>query len=165
MTFAIKEKDGDGSGTRCHGLQVGTSILPRADQAAARFPLPNSLSYTPSPTLSATSMSRGPMRVTRPTLFWVSIAVLAIVMLVLLHEILMPFLLGMVSAYLLVPIVDSLERAGLNRSFAAVMLVLLLLVGFVAVILVIMPFLLDELRFFIASFPAYVTRVQALLTD
>ena len=81
-------------------------------------------------------------------------------MLVLLHQILMPFVLGMLTAYLLVPILDGLERAGLNR-FAAVMLVSLLLVAFVAIILVIMPFLLAELRFFIASFPAYVTRVQS----
>jgi len=105
------------------------------------------------------------MRVTRPTVFWVGIAVVAIVMLVLLHQILMPFVLGMLTAYLLVPVLDRLERAGLNRSFAAVMLVSLLLVAFVAIILVIMPFLIAELRFFIASFPAYVTRIQTLLTD
>ena len=38
------------------------------------------------------------MRVTRPTVFWVGIAVVAIVMLVLLHQILMPFVLGMLTA-------------------------------------------------------------------
>ena len=90
---------------------------------------------------------------TRPTVFWVGIAVVAIVMLVLLHQILMPFVLGMLTAYLLVPILDGLRRAGLNRSFAAVMLVSLLLVAFVAIILVIMPFLIAELRFFIGVLP------------
>jgi predicted PurR-regulated permease PerM len=105
------------------------------------------------------------MRVARPTVFWLGIAIAAIIMLVLLHEILMPFVLGMVAAYLLVPLVDSLERAGLNRSFVAIMLVLLLLAGFVAIILVMTPFLLDEVRFFIAAFPGYVSRIQTLLTN
>ena len=48
------------------------------------------------------------MRVARPTVFWLGIALVAIVTLVLLHEILMPFVLGMLAAYLLVPVVDVL---------------------------------------------------------
>jgi predicted PurR-regulated permease PerM len=64
------------------------------------------------------------MRVTRPTLFWVAIAVIGIVMLVLLREILMPFVLGMLAAYLLEPLVERLERAGINRSLSAVGIVL-----------------------------------------
>src|SRR5262249_39447270 len=71
----------------------------------------------------------------------------------------------MLAAYLLVPLVDRLERAGFNRSFASITLVLLLLVAFVGIILVMMPFLLDEVRFFIAAFPGYVTRIQSLLTN
>jgi predicted PurR-regulated permease PerM len=105
------------------------------------------------------------MRMTRPTVFWVGIAVVIVVMLVLLREILMPFVLGLLAAYLLVPLVDGLERTGLNRSFAAITLVLLFAVAFLAIILVMMPFLLDEIRFFIAAFPGYLARIQSLLSN
>jgi predicted PurR-regulated permease PerM len=105
------------------------------------------------------------MRVTRPTLFWLAIAVIAIVMLVLLREILMPFVLGMLGAYLLEPVIDRLERAGINRSFAAIAIVLMLVLAFAAVIVISLPILLGELRFLIAAFPGYVARIQALVTE
>jgi predicted PurR-regulated permease PerM len=105
------------------------------------------------------------MTVARPTAFWITIAVIALVMLVLLHEILLPFAVGLALAYLLVPAVDRLERAGINRSLAALMLVLLLAACFVGLLLVMLPALVGELRFFIDEFPRYVTRVQSLAAD
>ena len=45
------------------------------------------------------------------------------------------------------------------------MLVLLLVVGFVGLVLVMLPALVGELRFFVDEFPRYVTRVQALVAD
>ncbi|MFL5021627.1 MAG: AI-2E family transporter [Microvirga sp.] len=105
------------------------------------------------------------MTVARPTAFWITIAVIVLVMLVLLREILPPFAIGMALAYLLVPAVDRLERAGINRSLAALMLVLLLAASFVGLLLVMLPALVGELRFFIDEFPRYVTRVQSLAAD
>src|SRR5262245_38639155 len=105
------------------------------------------------------------MRVTRQTVFWVAIAVIGIVLIVLLREILMPFVLGMLAAYLLEPLVERLERAGINRSFAAVGIVLLLAVGFAAVILLTLPILIGELRYFVAAFPGYLARIQSLVTE
>jgi predicted PurR-regulated permease PerM len=105
------------------------------------------------------------MRVTRPTLFWLAIAAIAIVMLVLLREILMPFVLGMLGAYLLEPVVERLERAGINRSFAAIALVLMLVVAFAAVIVISLPILLGELRYLVAAFPGYIARIQAVVTE
>ncbi|WP_201842039.1 AI-2E family transporter [Microvirga zambiensis] len=105
------------------------------------------------------------MTVARPTLFWITIAIISLLMLVLLREILLPFAVGMALAYLLAPVVDRLERVGLNRSLAALMLVLLLVVGFVGLVLVMLPALVGELRFFIDEFPRYVTRVQSLVAD
>ncbi|MFL5202254.1 MAG: AI-2E family transporter, partial [Microvirga sp.] len=105
------------------------------------------------------------MTVARPTAFWITIAVIVLVMLVLLREILLPFAIGMALAYLLVPAVDRLERAGINRSLAALMLVLLLAACFVGLLLVMLPALVGELRFFIDEFPRYVTRVQSLAAD
>jgi predicted PurR-regulated permease PerM len=105
------------------------------------------------------------MTIARPTMFWITIAIVALLMLVLLRPILLPFAVGMTLAYLLAPIVDRLEQIGINRSLAALMLVLLLVAGFVGLALVMLPALVGELRFFVDEFPRYVTRVQALMAD
>jgi hypothetical protein len=105
------------------------------------------------------------MTVARPTVFWITISIIALVMLVLLREILLPFAVGMALAYLLVPAVDRLERVGINRGLAALILILVLAVGFVGLLLVMLPALVGELRFFIDEFPRYVTRVQSLAAD
>jgi predicted PurR-regulated permease PerM len=105
------------------------------------------------------------MTVARPTVFWITIAIIVLLMLVLLREILLPFVIGMALAYLLVPAVDRLERVGINRGLAALILILLLAVGFVGLVLVMLPALVGELRFFIEEFPRYVTRVQSLVAD
>ncbi|MBZ6078260.1 AI-2E family transporter [Microvirga puerhi] len=105
------------------------------------------------------------MTVARPSIFWITITLIALVMLVLLREILLPFAVGMALAYLLAPAVDRLEQAGINRSLAALLLVLLLAVGFAGLALVMLPALIGELRFFIDEFPRYVARVQSLIAD
>jgi predicted PurR-regulated permease PerM len=105
------------------------------------------------------------MAVTRPTIFWITICTIVLVTLVLLHEILLPFVLGAVLAYLLVPAVERLERAGINRALAALMLVLLLVIAVITLMLVMFPSLVGELRFFIEEFPRYVARVQSLMAD
>jgi len=105
------------------------------------------------------------MTVSRPTLFWITISAIAVMALVLLRPILLPFAVGMTLAYLLVPAVDRLERVGVNRSLAALTLVLLLVVGFVGLVLVLLPAIVGELRFFIEQFPRTVARVQSLMAD
>jgi predicted PurR-regulated permease PerM len=105
------------------------------------------------------------MAAARPAVFWITIAIIALVMLVLLRPILLPFAVGMALAYLLAPVVDRLERAGMNRGLVALILVLLLVVGFLGLVLVTLPALVGELRFFVEEFPRTVARVQALLAD
>jgi predicted PurR-regulated permease PerM len=105
------------------------------------------------------------MTVARPTVFWITISIVALLMLLLLREILLPFAVGMALAYLLVPAIDRLERIGINRGLAALILILVLAVAFVGLVLVMLPALFGELRFFIDEFPRYVTRVQSLIAD
>jgi predicted PurR-regulated permease PerM len=105
------------------------------------------------------------MTVSRPTLFWITIAAIVVIALVLLRPILLPFAVGMTLAYLLVPAVDRLEQVGINRSLAALTLVLLLVVGFVGLVLVLLPAIVGELRFFVEQFPRTVARVQSLMAE
>jgi predicted PurR-regulated permease PerM len=105
------------------------------------------------------------MKVARPTAFWIVTSAVAIVALILLRDILLPFIIGMAVAYLLAPVVDRLERIGINRSLATLTIVLSLVVAFVAVVLMTFPIIIGEVRFLIEEFPRYVARIQSLAMD
>lgn len=105
------------------------------------------------------------MRITRPATFWLAVSALALVTLVLLRQILLPFVVGTLLAYLLVPVVDRLERLGISRSLAALAVFLPLVAALVAFLLVMLPAIIGELRFFVEEFPGYVTRLQSLMSD
>ena len=64
------------------------------------------------------------MKFSRPVVFWATIGVISFFALLLLRPILMPFASGLILAYLLVPVVNRLERFGIDRSLAALMLVI-----------------------------------------
>ena len=105
------------------------------------------------------------MRIAQPAMFWIVISAVTLVTLVLLRQILLPFVVGTLLAYLLVPAVDKLERFGVNRSFAALAVFLPLVAGFIAFLLVMLPAIIGELRYFFEAFPRYVARIQSLVTD
>jgi predicted PurR-regulated permease PerM len=105
------------------------------------------------------------MKLARPATFWIAVCAVALVALVLLRGILLPFVVGILLAYLLVPAVDRLERFGVNRAVAALAVILPLIVGIVAIILVMFPVIIGEVRFFIEEFPRYVSRLQSLATE
>ena len=105
------------------------------------------------------------MRIAQPAMFWIVISAVTLVTLVLLRQILLPFVVGTLLAYLLVPAVDKLERFGVNRSFAALAVFLPLVAGFIAFLLVMLPAIIGELRYFVEAFPRYVARIQSLVTD
>jgi predicted PurR-regulated permease PerM len=94
------------------------------------------------------------MRIARPAAFWIVVCAVSFVMLVLLRQILLPFVVGALLAYLLVPAVDRLERFGINRSLAALGVLLPLIAGLIAFLLVMLPALIGEVRFSLMSFPA-----------
>lgn len=105
------------------------------------------------------------MRMAQPATFWIAVSTVALVMLVLLHQILLPFVVGALLAYLFVPVIDRLERFGINRSFAALAVFLPLVAGFVAFLLVMLPAVIGEVRFFVEELPRYITRLQSLMTE
>src|SRR5215213_7836175 len=105
------------------------------------------------------------MKISRLAALWIAIAVTALVMLILLRHILLPFVVGMALAYLLAPIVSTLERHGVNRAFATVTIVLLLVSGIAAFLLLTLPLLAAEMTALVESFPSYISRIGALVTD
>jgi predicted PurR-regulated permease PerM len=103
--------------------------------------------------------------VIRPFAFWIAVFAAVIVAVVLLREILLPFVAGMVLAYLLDPLASRLERLGLNRLVATLAIMGLFMVAVVALILLAAPVIVAELAKFIEHFPLYVRQVGELASD
>jgi predicted PurR-regulated permease PerM len=119
-------------------------------------------------------VSRAPQRKSRATpairferqmWFWLVAAVVLILALWLLSEILLPFVVGLVIAYLLTPIADRLERFGVNRMVASLLLVTIVVLAFLWAILLVAPLVGSQLASFIDNVPGYIEKLQKLLSD
>ena len=106
-------------------------------------------------------------KVSRSAAFWLSIAAASSVLLLVLRHILLPFVIGLIItlAYLLAPLVSTLERREINRAFATLTIMLLLVSGFVAFTLVMLPTLVGEVTAFVEALPKYLARIQSLAAD
>src|SRR3954454_4210273 len=96
----------------------------------------------------------------RRTLFWFAVALAAFATVVLLHQILTPFLLALVLAYLLAPALPRLERIGINRSASAVILVLALMVSSLTLVIVMIPAIIGELSLCVDEYAPYTVQIQ-----
>ncbi|MBM3651993.1 MAG: AI-2E family transporter [Alphaproteobacteria bacterium] len=84
------------------------------------------------------------MNLQRLQIFWIATAVVIAGMVVLLSEILTPFLVGIALAYLLDPLVTRLERFGLGRGVAALGIISLFYGAIISLIVVLTPADSDE---------------------
>ncbi|MGE3150118.1 MAG: AI-2E family transporter [Pseudorhodoplanes sp.] len=101
----------------------------------------------------------------RQVAFWFAVLAAFIAFVWALGEILMPFIVGMVLAYLFDPIVGRLQRAGLRREFGALLIIVLAALVFVLAILLIVPLLGTQIAAFINDLPEYVKKLQDFVTD
>jgi predicted PurR-regulated permease PerM len=101
----------------------------------------------------------------RQIVFWLAALFVFIMMLWLLSEILLPFIAGLAIAYLLTPLTDRLERAGVNRLVAALMIISLVVLAIILLILLVVPLLGGQLSSFIDNIPGYVTKLRAVVSD
>jgi len=72
--------------------------------------------------------------------FWLLTFFVLAALLWLLHDVLLPFVLGMALAYVQAPIADRMERLGINRTVAALLMVSLVVVALVALVLLLAVF-------------------------
>ena len=105
------------------------------------------------------------MSFARPTTFWIIVLVGGVAAVVLLHGILLPFVAGMVLAYLLDPLATRLERWGLNRVFATLLIVGTFIVGSAALVVLTAPFFVSEIASLVDNLPIYLRRLHGLATD
>jgi predicted PurR-regulated permease PerM len=97
--------------------------------------------------------------------FWAGALAVFLLVLWLLHEILLPFVAGMALAYLLDPVATRLQRVGVNRLLASLLIVGLFVVAFLLLVILIIPILGAQLAAFIENLPGYVVRLQGLASD
>src|SRR5207249_4579141 len=105
------------------------------------------------------------MTLERQVTFWVAALAVFVAVLWLLSEILLPFVAGMVLAYLLDPIARRAERLGVSRAISALIIVTLVIVVLVVAAMLIAPILTEQFASFMDKLPGYVARLQSLLTD
>ncbi|HKA75822.1 MAG TPA: AI-2E family transporter [Pseudolabrys sp.] len=117
------------------------------------------------PRLRRGSSTNGGAALQRQLIFWLGALVVVVLALWLLSEILLPFIAGLAIAYLLTPLTDRLERLGVNRLAAALLIITMVVLTLVYSILLIAPLLSGQLSSFIESVPGYVTKLQALMSD
>jgi len=105
------------------------------------------------------------MNVSRPSVLWIAILAVVVVVVVLLRDILLPFVAGFALAYLLNPVVNRLERLGLNRAVAALGIISVFIIGAGVLMVLAIPIIGDEVATFIDKFPGYIGQLQAFATD
>lgn len=97
--------------------------------------------------------------------FWLVSAVLFVGFLYLFSNILLPFVAGMALAYFLDPVADRLQRLGLSRLMATVVILVCFLVFLVLALVIIVPVLASQMADFAAKVPGYVEKLQQLVTN
>ncbi|ODS56625.1 MAG: AI-2E family transporter [Agrobacterium sp. SCN 61-19] len=99
----------------------------------------------------------------RQVFFWLVTLAIFVAFLMLFSSILLPFIAGMALAYFLDPVADRLERIGLSRLMATVVILVSFVVVFVLSLMIIIPVLASQLNEFIQRVPAYITQLQTFI--
>ncbi|WP_246694392.1 AI-2E family transporter [Mesorhizobium sp. M2E.F.Ca.ET.209.01.1.1] len=101
----------------------------------------------------------------RQVFFWLATAVLLALFLYVFSGILLPFVAGMVLAYFLDPVADWLQRLGLSRLMATVVILIAFIVVVVLALVILVPVLATQMADFARKLPEYLTRLQSLITS
>jgi predicted PurR-regulated permease PerM len=80
-------------------------------------------------------------------------------------EILFPFLIGLALAYFLDPLVDSMERVGFPRWMAAAILTFGAAFAFLAILIFLVPILIQQFTGLLEQLPVYRERLEVRLQD
>jgi predicted PurR-regulated permease PerM len=96
--------------------------------------------------------------------FWIGAFLLLVVLLWLFSGVLLPFAAAFVLGYLLDPVVDRLERLGLNRLGATLLIIACAALVLVLISVSIMPVLWHQAAGFIEALPAYAVKLEELIS-
>ncbi len=96
---------------------------------------------------------------------WIVIATLSILFLRAVEPILLPFVLGMLVAYLMDPFANCLVRRGLNRSFATALITLALFTVLTSLVVWLVPLLYNQMLALLAHAPSLLHEIEGNLRN
>lgn len=105
------------------------------------------------------------MSLQRQLAFWALALAAVILALLLLRDVLLPFIAALALAYLLDPLADRLERLGMRRLTATIVILCVFLLVFVLGLVLLMPLLSQQLADLVARLPADAAKLQALVME
>lgn len=100
---------------------------------------------------------------TRTALFWLTAALALAGLVLLLSDVLLPFMVGIAIAYLLNPVCEALARHGFNRTAATAIILLAFIVVVVSLLLLITPLLADQMQQLARAIPGWFESARAWL--
>lgn len=103
------------------------------------------------------------MQLERHVLFWLLAAAAFLFALKTLSPVLLPFVVGMVIAYFLNPIVDKMWNAGFPRALSTVILLLLAAAALVTAFVFLLPPAIEQGRQLLAAAPAEAERLKTVI--
>ncbi|MEJ0009177.1 MAG: AI-2E family transporter [Alphaproteobacteria bacterium] len=98
-------------------------------------------------------------------IMWAGLVVLFFLFLRAIRPILLPFVIGMLMAYLFDPIADRLERRGFSRGLAAALITLGFFSILVAIVVWVGPMLYAQLAELIGKLPAFLQDVEGVVRE
>ena len=96
----------------------------------------------------------------RQVFFWIGVLAVFILFLMVFSSILLPFVAGMALAYFLDPVADWLERRGLNRLMATVVILVSFVLIFALSLIIIIPVIAAQASEFITRIPQYLSLIH-----
>jgi predicted PurR-regulated permease PerM len=103
------------------------------------------------------------MRAERQLLFWIAAFVVLVLAIAMLRDILLPFVAAMVVAYFLNPVADRLQAYGLNRAWAAILIVGVVAVLVALALILLVPVLAEQVRQMVTALPGETERFKAFV--
>lgn len=101
----------------------------------------------------------------RQVMFWVAALAVFVAVFWLLSDVLMPFVAGMVLAYLLDPAARRAEELGIGRGISALVILTVVIVALVVIGMAVAPVAAQQLAAFLDDLPGYLAKLQALVSD
>jgi len=105
------------------------------------------------------------MSIDRNQIVWLAALLVLVFLLWLLNPILLPFVAGIALAYIQAPLANRLERFGMNRTVAALLIVSVVVSVIILLTVLVLPLLSQQTLALIAAIPGYADRLQAMLAS
>jgi predicted PurR-regulated permease PerM len=97
--------------------------------------------------------------------FWVLAGLVLVAVLYVLSDVLLPFVAALILAYLLDPLASRLEKLGVSRLVATIAILASFVLLFALALVLLVPYVAQQLSAFAARLPGYLTQLQAIVTE